>query len=1040
MSLLFVQLMGVPLAVASDDQGESNPNIDSVISGLPNDEVDLDDETSRTIERNDDQRLEENDIQVKDTQYPKVTLEKRADFDYLSIEHPQDFFDYLSFDNLLGINREGTGNLEHIEKIEVDGQILTEEEYHILNHNGLQQVLIDGNKLHSNPPKKIELMVETSGDAEYRMMLREELPSRAVLNEDGLFLDDGGSDKNLGYKSVGQCEPNGNVVTVAKSVKVDRPHYNHNQFGTDQLFVTLSGLIPGETINEIVFLQNSNFHIAEGARAFLFEDGEGRLTKANQDRDNNRTVSNIVVRDKGPNEADQSLILEFAPVKIGPGGVINVVIPSRNAVGYGLRAQVNKILDFGAYADPIQEADLATALPKRELSRTEKFGGTKVYVSENSDKNQLGQASTSLFVHSKGIKDQKILGASQWSYNGLAFDERDNWLYAVSNSRQGQNSSCYPAGHLLQIHPVTGKVRNLGPLRGPEGGEIFNDSIGEGGKQILDRKQINAGSIYDGYLYVSSSTETGSKKIYRVTSPSKGGFKNGEPVIERTTYESYSADYVQLPNQKHFLWGLIGTDAIKRAPRWHPLARFSSTNILVERIDLYKGRTDYFEIPEANATTISKKSTNNPREWGKAWSFGNGNLGFGSEGLSSDEARAVRLEIKEANSNTPQIKVLEVSKEFSQAMNSDSTSNSFRSQFLASDLEVKKKQLVGPLNSIDQERVNYLKSQGANTSGYYYWLIDIKNNGQGSSWGSIVHDMLPDVFDLSSVRFATKGLNRNLSDNPVPVNMNGWFAQSNEKSWGLEFSVGEIEAGKSLRLYLAAKIIPGKACIPNKVSIFNDDADSNDANHSSVADCVKEDTRVDFKVDMVDLDSLANGAMPKMLTGGNFELVEGKKGELHLNKADRHSWTSPLIEDGSTGKYRSTQKLTVGKYYWLVEKQSPHDATNGRTYVPLDEPQLFRLKQDSAQNVKVEFFNRNNNHNCPVVDGWASCSEIAKSLVDQTPSSSVSIQISRSALSLQPELPKTGGNGVIGYALFGIFIVVWGIALMHRQFILRRLI
>lgn len=1040
MSLLFVQVIGVPLAAASADQAESNANIDSVISGLPNDEDNHDDETSRTFDKHADQWLEDNDIQIKDAQYAEVTFEKRGDSDYLSIEHPEDFFDNLSFDNLLGITREGDGNLEHLQKIEVDGQILTEKDYHILKHTGIQHILIDGNKLHSNPPKKIDLLMETSGNAEYRMMLREELPARAVLNEDGLFLEDGGTDQNQGNRSAGQCEPNGNIITSAKSVKVNRQIYNHNQLGSDELFVTLSGLTPGETINEIVFLQNSNFHINEGARALLFEDGEGRLTKANQERDNHRPISNIVVRDKGPNDTDQSLILEFAPVKIGPTGEISVVIPSRNAVGYGLRAQVNKILDFGAYADPVQEADLATALPKRALSPTEKYGGTKVYFSENSDQNQLGQAPTSLFVQSKGIKDHKKLGASQWSYNGLAFDARDNWLYAVSNSGEGQNSNCYPAGHLLQINPVTGKVRNLGPLRGPEGGEIFNDSVVEDGKQIRDRKQINAGTIYDGYLYVSSSTETGSKKIYRITSPSKGKFRNGEPVIERTTFESYSADYVQLPKQNRYLWGLIGTDARKRAPRWHSLARFSSSNILVERIDLYNGATDYFEIPEANARTISGKTIKNPREWGKAWSYGNGNLGFASEGLSSDEARAVRLEISEASSNAPQIKVLEVAKDFSQAMNSDSTSNSDRSQFLASDLEVKKKQLVGPLNSIDQERVNALKNQGANTPGYYYWLIDIKNNGQGASSGSVVHDLLPNVFDLSSIRFEKKGLSGNLSDNPVSINMNGFSLQQTEKSWDLEFSVGEIEAGKSLRLYLAARLSPGKACAPNKVSILNDDVDSNNANHTAVADCVKEDTRVDFNVDMVDFGSLSNGTMPKMLTGGNFELVEGKKGEIHLNKADHRSWTSPLIEDGSTGKYRSTQKLTVGKYYWLVEKQPPHDATNGRTYLPIDEPQLFRLEQDTAQHVKVEFFNRNNTHNCPVVDGWASCSQIAKSLVDPTPSSSVSIQISRSPSALQPELPKTGGNGVIGYVLFGVIIIVWGTALLHRKFLVRKLV
>lgn len=1028
---LLAQTISAPIYASAYEKTEDQTPRNSLVESLPGVEKMHDDQLPDEIERNETQA--DGETLNEAIQSLSVNLERIGDSDQISIEHEEDLFDYLSTDNLIGLDREATGDLGHIEKIEVDGQTLNQGEYYVNSEEAGQQILIDGNKLHANPPKKIFMSIKASGLAKYSMLLRDQLPARAMLNQEGVFLDANLSDVNLGHRSSGQCEPNGNINTYAKHVNVSAPIYNHNQFRAGELFVTLSGLVPGENINEIVFLQNSNFNISDGARALLFTDEDGRLTKANKDKDNYRTVSNVIARDKGPNEAHQSLILEFPPVKIGQTGEISVVIPSKNAVGYGLRAQVTKILDFGAYADPYQEADLATALPKRELSPSEKYGGTKLYLSENANNAQSGQAGTSLLVQNKGVKDPQIIGTSQWSYNGLAFDQKDNWLYAVSNKGQGENAKCYPAGHLLQIHPVTGKVRNLGSLRGLEGGDVFDNSIDEFGQEILDRIQINAGSIYDGYFYVSNSAETGSKKIYRITPPSKGGFRNGEPVVERTLFESYSSDYVQLPSQDNYLWGMVGTEAKKSVPRWHKLAGFAMNNLLVERINLYSGETDYFEIPAENAKTITKKTISNPKQWGKAWSYGNGNLGFAAEGLNHLDPKALRLEVKNAASVKPEFRVLEIMSDFSNSIHSDSSSNSSRTGFIKSDLKVQKTQLVGRMNSIDQDSVNVLKSQGANNSDYYYWLIDIKNVGNGASSGSVIHEALPNVFEPSSIRFTRKGLTRSLTDASIPVMMNGLYSNSSDNAWGLEFSVGEIGAGNSLRVYLAARLKPGAECRPNKVTIFNDDADSNNSNHLSVANCVKEEVKVDFSVDMIDPDPSEDGVMPKHLTGGSFQIIEGKEGEYEFKNMPGSTWQSNLNESGTTGTYVSAQKLSLGKYYWLVEKKAPHDASNGRNYVPLSEPILFRLVQDKAKNVGVEFYNRNKTQKCSAVNGWGSCSEIAESLPDRKSLNYVSIQVQRSPIAIQPELPKTGANGLIGLVSVGFLALFWGIVMMYRR-------
>ena len=1035
--ILLVQLIGTPIYASANDQLEKEAYINPGAESLPFGADSYDSQPADRTSEHEGEVLKEVTGEAEwDLEKTAVSVERSGEFDHVSVEHEEDFFDYLSFDNLIALKREGPGDIEKVEKIESDGQILEEPDYYIRNVGDAQQIIIDANKLHAIPPKKIHFMIKSSGVAKYGMALKDDLPNRALLNEEGTFVESNSSDGDLKNRSAGQCEPNGLINSYAKTVKVERSIYNHTQFGKDELFVTLKGLSPGETINEIVFLQNGNFHISDGARAILFEDEEGRLTKANKDRDNQRGVSNIIVREKGPNDAHQSLILEFSPVKIGQTGEISVVIPSRNRVGYGLRAQVNKILDFGPYSSPAQEADLATALPARKLSATEQFGGTKVYISENTNKAQVGQASTSLRIQGKGVKATNEIGASQWSYNGLAFDERDNWLYAVSNKGQGQNVNCYPAGHLLQINPENGEVRNLGALRGLEGGDIFGGAVDENGRQALDKLQINSGSFYDGYFYVSSSTESGSKRIYRITPPSKGTFKNGEPVVERTVYQSYSSDYVQLPRQDRYLWGMIGSDAKKRAPNWHKLATFNSNNLIIERIDLHSGNTDYFEIPAEKAKTISNKTPIIAKEWGKAWSYGNGNLGFAAEGLDLPAATALRLEIKNGGSNSPDFRVLEVLSDFSQAENSDSSSNSNQKGLMKSDLSVQKKQLVAPLNSIDQERVNLLKSQGANTSDYYYWLIDLKNVSPGASSGSLIHESLPDVFDPASIRFTAKGLNRNLSNATVPVVMNGVFPPSDGKAFGLEFSVGELAGYNSVRLYLAAKLKPGKECVPNKVSIVNDDSDNNETNHYSVADCLIEETKVNFNVEMILSGSSAGAAIPKYLTGGIFEVFEGKEGVYEFQNVDGRAWKSKINENGTTGKYTSSEKLTVGKYYWLVEKKPPHEKNSNRNAAPLGGPLLFRLVQDRNRNVKVEFYNQTTPHKCIAADGWGSCSDIARSLTDRMTSDSVSIQVDRSPVAVQPELPKTGGRGLIGVVVLGFLVLVSGIGLIRRRSLL----
>lgn len=51
-------------------------------------------------------------------------------------------------------------------------------------------------------------------------------------------------------------------------------------------------------------------------------------------------------------------------------------------------------------------------------------------------------------------------------------------------------------------------------------------------------------------------------------------------------------------------------------------------------------------------------------------------------------------------------------------------------------------------------------------------------------------------------------------------------------------------------------------------------------------------------------------------------------------------------------------------------------------------------------------------------------------------SDSVSIQVDRSPVAVQPELPKTGGRGLIGVVVLGFLVLVSGIGLIRRRSLL----
>lgn len=299
--------------------------------------------------------------------------------------------------------------------------------------------------------------------------------------------------------------------------------------------------------------------------------------------------------------------------------------------------------------------------PARGLSALEEEFGFRRYIVASPVSSEE-RASSQLYLQTDEDNDHRIhteVGPKQgWVYNALAYNEKDNYLYAISQGRyrttEGyRDDPCFPAGHLLQINPLTGEVFDLGKVTGFQG--QLPENLRDTNRYANDLGSgINSGTFdQEGNYWVSASSSRGSGRLYKVdlnrlTATSKSSLAPNVPWetkwTEKQHYRTASEDIVSLPEAPNYLWGIqstwaSGTDKVY-------LERTSLTGEDNHRIDITN-----LEVPGTGQTVKQFFKIENGRfgVFGQAWLEPDGTIAFGLGGGSvpsgQREAQGIRIKV-----------------------------------------------------------------------------------------------------------------------------------------------------------------------------------------------------------------------------------------------------------------------------------------------------------------------------------------------------------------------------------------------------------
>ncbi|MEJ6018753.1 DUF6923 family protein [Corynebacterium sp. H113] len=427
---------------------------------------------------------------------------------------------------------------------------------------------------------------------------------------------------------------------------------------------------------------------------------------------------------------------------------------------------------------------VVSQLPPRELTQEEIDRGDVAYVTASSPNSQARYSSQLYYQPNAGTGFVEIGGTTGWVVNALAYNTNDNWLYAISQPRYGVNTTtadkidnsqqyvaledpCFPAGHLLQIDPVTGQIYNLGKVTGagPEGygfGGVYNSPWPNdlwGG--------INVGFFdKNGQYWVTNASKSGTGVLYKVdlgsvsatTNNSMVAFgtdqwdrrHNGDWCAEgptpstRTQFNAYWNEGLRGcasgPSTGIVPWRVTGED-FTYAPEgtgnyaWaiqNGWGSYVSERTYMERINLDTGVVQRFDITgltnqfgQTIPTNQFGETTPSGKQWGKAWFYGNGNLAFGTSSGSAG-SEVVQIQIINPDSATPTFKLISVDGTAPTSYNSNGTSSVNPNAPKYVDLEIQK---------------SVFKADDANKK--LTWRIEVTNLGPNTSAGFLVEDLVP---------------------------------------------------------------------------------------------------------------------------------------------------------------------------------------------------------------------------------------------------------------------------------------------------------
>lgn len=340
--------------------------------------------------------------------------------------------------------------------------------------------------------------------------------------------------------------------------------------------------------------------------------------------------------------------------------------------------------------------------PRRDLTDEEYTDGSPVYVVTSEPKDLRRDTSVLSRQVNHGRDFRPVGEKSPWVYNALAFNSNDNWLYAVSQKRGLNGDPCYPAGNLLQINPATGEVHNLGPILAPGSSGTPFESEG-------DRDFLNAGVYTSEGFFVGNASTSGTRHLYKID-PDK-------LTADRTlrSAESFAEDWAVLPQAQKYMWGFQSKAK-------------AGNSLILERIDTQTGAIQTWDLTKKLKTLDGRTISNPSASWGKAWTYSNGNLGFGS---GSKDANQLGFELKITNpdSGSPKFELVNIMDNLPASFNTDAASDLVPPPSrLRSNIAVKKQRS---------------ETKVVNGEVRTFWTISVENTTDNTSSGGTFWEYLP---------------------------------------------------------------------------------------------------------------------------------------------------------------------------------------------------------------------------------------------------------------------------------------------------------
>ena len=299
-------------------------------------------------------------------------------------------------------------------------------------------------------------------------------------------------------------------------------------------------------------------------------------------------------------------------------------------------------------------------------------------------------------------------GETDWVYNSLAYNSKDGYLYAISQSRPNDDGS-HPAGVLLRISPQTGWAKPLGTISGLNAEDVSlgftNGAFDVDGNYIFSNNSMyGSGTVYQIAFDPDPDPETGlalpADDGSRITATEAFPLRLSEDTAGAYKFVNVPQDqdgntYLHRPlsandwsfeglEQNKYIWS-VSTDEpyANGQPLQTENGRLGTGTPRLYRTDTTTGVTDFWDID--NLRTPAGDAIEQG-VYGNAWTYGNGDVGFSVNG-SGD---AYRLAIKNSDGARDQVEIALVSKEtVPHSYNNDAASNAVTvSEHRAADVDL----------------------------------------------------------------------------------------------------------------------------------------------------------------------------------------------------------------------------------------------------------------------------------------------------------------------------------------------------------------